>query len=272
MSLASPVKASLNRIAFITGAGQGIGRAIATRLARDGYDVSIGDIPQAQPKVDTVIDEIKSYGRKAISVHVGEHHVREPKQIESAIAQTVEQLGPRLFVSVANAGVTQVRPLLECTPEFIENEVRINLLGLMNTHIFAAKQMVKQGFGGRIIGAGSIASYRTAENLGPYGGTKFAVRGFTEACAKEWAQYDIRVNAYAPGIVDTPMWDHIDRELAKIEGITVGEAKAVRVKRDIKLGRIQEPEDVAKLVSFLVSDEGEYITGQTVKTCGGASL
>ena len=141
--------------------------------------------------------------------------VREPKQIEAAITETVSQLGPNLFVSVANAGVTQVRPLLECTPEyvplllneqhrrlavdvpscrFIENEVRINLLGLMNTHIFAAKQMVKQGFGGRILGAGSIASYRTAENLGPYGGTKFAVRGFTEAAAKEWAQYGIRVN------------------------------------------------------------------------------
>ncbi len=103
----------------------------------------------------------------------------------------------------------------------------------MNTHIFAAKQMVKQGFGGRIVGAGSIASYRTAENLGPYGATKFAVRGFTEAAAKEWAQYGIRVNgeyvvqlephkplirmiAYGPGIVDTPMWDHIDRELARI--------------------------------------------------------
>ena len=72
--------------------------------------------------------------------------------------------------------------------------MRINLLGLMNTHIFAARQMVKQGSGGRIVGAGSIASYRTAENLGPYGGTKFAVRGFTEAAAKEWAQYGIRVN------------------------------------------------------------------------------
>ena len=154
--------------------------------------------------------------------------------------------------------------------------------------------------------------------MGPYGATKFAVRGFTEAAAKEWAQYGIRVNgmrnfigrclrkvvnpvpdlpllvaAYGPGIVDTPMWDHIDRELARIvsgakntnmfvlrthvssytqENISVGEAKARRVKNDIKLGRIQEPEDVAKLVSFLVSDEGEYITGQTIKTCGGASL
>lgn len=102
----------------------------------------------------------------------------------------------------------------------------------MNTHILAAKQMVKQGTGGRIIGAGSIASYRTAENLAPYGATKFAVRGFTEAAAKEWAEHGIRVNgwstcippvacadistAYGPGIVDTPMWDHIDRELAAI--------------------------------------------------------
>ena len=77
---------------------------------------------------------------------------------------------------------------------FMENEIRIHLLALMDTHIFAAKQMVKQGSGGRMVGAGSIASYRTAKNLGPYGATKFAVRGFTEAVAKEWAQYGIRVN------------------------------------------------------------------------------
>ncbi|KAH9948615.1 NAD-P-binding protein [Amylocystis lapponica] len=254
MSQLSPVKAALGRIAFITG---------------DGYDISIADIPPAKERVDDVIKEIESYGRKAIGVFAD---VRDAKQLEAAIAETVEKLGPNLFVSVANAGVTQVKPLLECTPEFIENEVRINLLGLMNTHIIAAKQMVKQGFGGRIIGAGSIASYRTAQNLGPYGATKFAVRGFTEAAANEWGTYGIRVNAYAPGIVDTPMWDHIDRELAKLEGISVGEAKAKRVKAEIRLGRIQEPEDVAKLVSFLASEEGEYITGQTIKTCGGASL
>ncbi|KZT73186.1 NAD(P)-binding protein [Daedalea quercina L-15889] len=269
MSLASPVKAALGRIAFVTGAGQGIGRAIACRLARDGYDISIADIPPAKPKVDDVIKEIESYGRKAIAVYAD---MREPKQIYAAIEETVDKLGPHLFVSVANAGVTQVKPLLECTPEFIENEVRLNVLGLMNTHIAAARQMVKQGFGGRILGAGSIASYRTAENLAPYGATKFAVRGFTEGAAKEWAKYGIRVNAYGPGIVDTPMWDHIDRELAEIEGISAGEAKAKRVKNDILLGRIQEPEDVAKLVSFLASEEAEYITGQTIKTCGGASL
>ncbi|CAL1716028.1 unnamed protein product [Somion occarium] len=269
MSFASPVKAALGRVAFITGGGQGIGRAIATRLARDGHDISIADIPGQKEKVQDVIKEIESYGRKAISVFAD---VRDAKSIYAAIEETVDRLGPNLFVSVANAGVTQVKPLLECTPEFIENEVRINVLGFMNTHIAAARQMVKQGHGGRILGAGSIASYRTAENLGPYGATKFAVRGFTEAAAKEWAQYGIRVNAYAPGIVDTPMWDHIDRELAKIEDISIGAAKAIRVQRDIKLGRIQEPEDVAKLVSFLVSDEGEYITGQTIKTCGGSSL
>ncbi|CCM04328.1 uncharacterized protein FIBRA_06499 [Fibroporia radiculosa] len=269
MSFASPIKAALGRTAFVTGAGQGIGRAIACRLARDGYDVSIADIPPAKAKVDDTIKEIESYGRKAIGVFAD---VKDAKQIYAAIDETVDRLGPNLFVSVANAGVTQVKPLLECTPEFVENEIRINLLGLINTHIAAAKQMVKQGAGGRIIGAGSIASYRTANNLAPYGATKFAVRGFTEAAAREWAQYGIRVNAYGPGIVDTPMWDHIDRELAKIENTSVGEAKAKRVKNDILLGRIQEPEDVAKLVSFLVSDEAEYITGQTIKTCGGASL
>lgn len=266
---ASPVKPALGRTAFITGAGQGIGRAIACRLARDGYDISIAEIPSAAERVKDVIKEIESYGRKAIYVVAD---VREPKQIYAAIDETVEKFGPNLFISVANAGITQVKPLLECTPEWIENEIRLNLLGLMNTYIASARQMVKQNIGGRIVGAGSIASYRTAENLGPYGATKYAVRGFTEVAAKEWAQYDIRVNAYGPGIVDTPMWDHIDRELAQIEGISVGAAKEIRVKRDIKLGRIQQPEDVAKLVAFLVSDEGEYITGQTIKSCGGASL
>lgn len=135
MSYASPVKAALGRIAFVTGGGQGIGRAIACRLARDGFDISIADIPQAQPKVNDVIKEIESYGRKAIGVFAGDllslyatsfriftsrfvlSDVRDAKQIYAAIDETVEKLGPKLFVSVANAGVTQVKPLLECTPE-----------------------------------------------------------------------------------------------------------------------------------------------------------
>jgi meso-butanediol dehydrogenase / (S,S)-butanediol dehydrogenase / diacetyl reductase len=181
-SALSPIKGSLNKIAFVTGAAQGIGRAIALRLARDGYDVAVHDIPQSKEKVDAVVSEIASYGRQSLGVFAD---VRDAKQLYAAIDETVDKLGPRLFVSVANAGVTQVRPLLECTPEFIENEIRINVLGMMNTHIAAAKQMVKQGGGGRILAAGSIASYRTANNLAPYGATKFAVRGFTEAAAKE---------------------------------------------------------------------------------------
>lgn len=218
--------------------------------------------------------------------------MRDGKQVEAAITETVEKLGPNLFVSVANAGVTQVKPLLECTPEyvhtfqarlattslrhsinqsthahprthflnrFVENEVRINVLGFMNTHIAAAKQMVKQGSGGRIIGAGSIASYRTAgaftnrlllyllrgilmsigvpvirkswtvrsdevRRAWVYGGSREGVGGVryqSERCVVvaifslcEFLNGE-RV-AYAPGIVDTPMWDHIDAELAKI--------------------------------------------------------
>lgn len=114
MAFASPIKAALGRTAFVTGGGQGIGRAIATRLARDGYDVSIADIPAAKDRVADVLNEIQGYGRRAISV---EANVKEPKQIYAAIQETVDRLGPNLFVSVANAGVTQVKPLLECEPE-----------------------------------------------------------------------------------------------------------------------------------------------------------
>lgn len=138
MSVASAVKPTLNRIAFITGGAQGIGRAIATRLARDGHDIAVVDRPAAEDKLKDVINEVESYGRKAISVFAGMStsldslitglsgiwrtlvwllDVRDAKQIYAAIDETVDRLGPRLFVSVANAGIAQVKPLLECTPE-----------------------------------------------------------------------------------------------------------------------------------------------------------
>ncbi|CAL1716050.1 unnamed protein product [Somion occarium] len=172
------------------------------------------------------------------------------QSIRAAIKKTVDRLGPNLFVSVANAGITQVRPLLECTTEFIENEVRINVLGFMNTHIAAARQMMKQGHGGRILGAGSIASYRTT-----------AIEPCTVRMTFGSMQMRLLLWIRQCGITLT---ENLPRSC---ENIPVRAAKAIRVQRDIKLGRIQEPEDVAKLVSFLVLDEGEYIAGQTIKTC-----
>lgn len=135
MAHLSPVRAALGRIAFVTGGAQGIGRAISCRLARDGYDVSISDIASQQENVAGVVQEIESSGGKAIGVVAGEAlaryshaelpsclmnvDVRDPKQLEAAIAETVDRLGPKLFVSVANAGILQLKPILDFDPESV---------------------------------------------------------------------------------------------------------------------------------------------------------
>jgi meso-butanediol dehydrogenase/(S,S)-butanediol dehydrogenase/diacetyl reductase len=132
----------------------------------------------------------------------------------------------------------------------------------------AARQMIAQGHGGKIIGAASIAGHKGFAMLGHYSATKFAVRGLTQAAAQEWAPHGITVNAYCPGIVGTKMWDYIDERLAAAQGLQKGEAIAQFAKL-IALGRVETPEDVAAFVSYLASPDADYMTGQSVMIDGG---
>ena len=183
------------------------------------------------------------------------------------IAAVVERFG-RLDVMVANAGIAQVAPLLEVTPEDFDRLMAVNLRGVFLCYTAAARQMIAQGDGGKIIGAASIAAHKGFGMLGHYSASKFAVRGLTQAAAQEWAEHGITVNAYCPGIVGTAMWELIDEKLAEHMGVPKGAALA-QFSELIALGRVETPEDVASFVSYLAGPDSDYMTGQSVMIDGG---
>jgi meso-butanediol dehydrogenase / (S,S)-butanediol dehydrogenase / diacetyl reductase len=253
-----------SRVALITGAARGIGRGIALRLAADGLDVAVNDIGANADQLEGVAEEILGTGRRAATVVAD---VSDPGEVEGMVRRVADELGS-LDVMVANAGIAQVKPLLEVTPEDFDNLMAVNLRGVFLCYQEAARQMIRQGRGGKIIGAASIAAHKGFAMLGHYSASKWAVRGLTQAAAQEWAEYGITVNAYCPGIVGTAMWDLIDEELAKHMGLQKGEALK-QYSELIALGRVEEPEDVAAFVSYLASRDSDYMTGQSVMIDGG---
>lgn len=193
------------------------------------------------------------------------------------IKETVAQLGP-LTLMVANAGIQQVKPLLKVTEEDVDRVFNVNFKGVFNCYTQAARQMIAQGdpqaAAGvavyKIVGAASIVAFKPFATLGIYSASKFAVRGLTQAMAMKMARHKITVNAYAPGIVGTPMWDQIDEELGQLKGRPKGEMIKEYSQKLISLGKTSVPEDVAGLVGgFLASQDSDYVTGQTMVVDGG---
>jgi len=253
------------RTVIVTGSARGIGKAIALRLAEDGFDVCINDISANQESIESTVKDIQALGRSAYG-HVAD--VSKRSEVEALVEASVKNLGP-LTVMIANAGIAQVKPLLELTEQDVERMFAINVHGLFNCYQIAAKQMIKQGTGGKIIGAASIVAFRPFPMLGHYSAAKFAVKGYTQVCAMEWAKHKITVNAYAPGIVGTNMWELIDEELGKATGKKTGETIDQYVNNLTALGRVSVPEDVAKCVSYLASPDSDFMTGQTSVIDGG---
>lgn len=254
-----------SRVALVTGAAQGIGRGIALRLASDDLDVAVNDIEANNDKLAGVVEDIQRAGRRSVAITAD---VSDPDAVEAMVRRVVEELG-QLDVMVANAGIAQVKPLLELTPEDFDLITAVNLRGVFLCYQAAAKQMIEQGTGGKIIGAASIAGHKGFGLLGHYSATKFAVRGLTQAAAQEWAEHGITVNAYCPGIVDTGMWELIDEQIGAIQGLAKGEAMKQFSDALITLGRVETPEDVAAFVSYLASKDSDYMTGQSVMIDGG---
>lgn len=250
-----------NKVALVTGSGAGIGRAIALRLARDGFDVVVNDLNEQSIK--NVASDIERLGQKSLAVAAD---ISKKEQVFSMVDRVVEHFG-RLDVMVSNAGIVQVKPLLDITEEDMEKIFRINVFGTMFCMQAAAKVMIKQN-GGKIINASSTSGKRGVEFLGHYCATKFSVIGLTQTAAKELARHGITVNAYCPGIVGTGMWEEIDRKMSEYMNVPLGETLKNKIS-GIPLGRIEEPEDVANYVSFLASEDSNYITGQAAVIDGG---
>jgi meso-butanediol dehydrogenase/(S,S)-butanediol dehydrogenase/diacetyl reductase len=248
--------------AVVTGAGRGIGRAIALRLARDGHAVAVNDVDPATAAA--VAEEINDGGGRGLAVPAD---VTDRDAVFALVDRVVGELGS-VDVMVANAGIAQVKTVLELTPDDLHTMFSVNVYGVVYCLQAAAEQMIKQGGGGKIINAASIAGHNGFDFLGHYSATKFGVRALTQAAAKELAQHRITVNAYCPGIVGTDMWELIDEKLGERLGLKKGEALE-RYSRQIALGRVQTPEDVANFVSYLAGPDSDYMTGQAVVIDGG---
>ncbi|KDN66770.1 putative acetoin reductase [Colletotrichum sublineola] len=251
----------MRRVAIVTGSARGIGRAIALRIARDGYDVCVNDVAANEAGAHAVADEIRRLGRRSVVATAG---VRNLGEVRGMVRKAVDELGPlnTMLVppphpppaeAIANAGIAQVKPLLEVTEDDFENMFRVNVFGVQHCYQTAAKQMIEQG---------NCSPDQPGKIIG------WAVRGLTQASAMEYAEHNITVNAYAPGIVGTAMWDLIDEKMGERTGAKKGETFS-KARDLIAQRRTSVPEDVAKLVSFLAGSDSDHVTGQTQVVDGG---
>lgn len=251
-------------VAHVTGAARGIGRSIALRLAADGHDVAVSDLPSMRTELEATAADVEAAGVRS---HALAGDVSQHGDVQALVRETASALGS-LDVMVANAGIAQTKALLDVAPEDYDRVHAINGRGVFLCYTEAARQMIAQGGGGKIIGAASIAAHKGFPLLGVYCSSKFAVRALTQAAAQEWAPHGITVNAYCPGIVDTTMWEEIDSDLGAINQVGKGESmKAMAA--GIALGRVSTGDDVAGLVSYLAGPDSDYMTGQAVLVDGG---
>ncbi|KAI0694148.1 NAD-P-binding protein [Cerioporus squamosus] len=262
MSPPSP-KSTPPRIAIVTGAAQGLGEAIALRLADDGLDVAVLDLPSKRGQLEAVANAINAKGRRSLVV-IGDIAVDE--DVAALVEKTAEELGG-LDVMVANAGVFGMTPFVDLTVEEFDRILRVNVRGTMLCFQHAARQMIKQGRGGRIMGASSIGGMQGFPRATSYVASKFAVRGMAQSVAAELKEHNITVNTYAPGVAATPMTCHPDDE--KNGGAATTLFKNSGMPLSTELVPVVE---IAELVAYLAKPETSFITGQSFSINGGLRM
>jgi 3-oxoacyl-[acyl-carrier protein] reductase len=240
------------RAIIVTGAGQGMGRAIAERFARDGGSVLVADVNEET--ATAVAAGLTTEGLRAVPLKVD---VTDPAQVKAMVARTVAEFGG-VDVLVNNAGILRSTKIMDISPQEWDLVMAVNVRSLFLCAQAVHDEMVRRG-GGRIVHMASLAGRATSTLGGAhYTTSKAAVLGLMRHMAREWARDGITSNAVSPGMVDTPM-----------ARAGTSDERMAEILKAIPLGRLAEPEEVANLVCFLASDEAAYITGASVDIHGG---
>jgi D-sorbitol dehydrogenase (acceptor) len=250
------------KVAIVTGGGSGMGRAISKAYAGEGAKVVVADI-NLEAAQETV-NAITGAGGEAVAIQTD---VRNQAAVQAMVDTAVETFGG-VDILVNNAGVGKIIPFLETTEADWDFMFDINCKGLLWCSQAAARRMIEQGRGGKIINLASQAGRRGEALVLAYCASKACVISMTQSMALALAPHKINVNGIAPGIVDTPFWDEVDRQFAQLLGWEIGEPKR-RFSEQIPLGRIEQPEDVTGAAIFLASADADYMTQQTLNVDGG---
>jgi acetoin reductase-like protein len=248
-----------DKVAIVTGGARGIGAAICRRYADEGARVAVADL--LEEEANALAEEI---GRGAFGVRLD---VTQRRSIDAAVAKVVDQAGG-VDILVNNAGIFEMAPILEITEESFDKQFAVNTKGLLFTLQAAARRMVEQGRGGKIINFASQAGRRGEALVAVYCASKAAVISITQSAGLDLIKHRINVNGIAPGVIDTPMWDHVDAQFARWENRPLGEKKRL-VGEAVPYGRMGRPEDMVGAAVFLASEDADYVVAQTLNVDGG---
>ncbi len=265
------------KIAIVTGAGQGIGKAVALRLAEEGANVVVADI---NPKTaEQTAEEIRALNRRALPYSIDVANITE---IQPKVDRAVTEFG-RIDILVNAAGVAQTGLFLDLTEQQWDRVVDTNLKGTTFCIQAVGRQMIRQvpeeiktaGHAdrsyGKIVNFSSISGRHGRAAQVPYAASKAAIISVTQSAALAFAPYNINVNAVCPGVIPTPMWEQIDRDRGRISGLAPGESIKSFIERT-PLKRAGSVEDVAGVVAFLCSPDSDYMTAQTLNVDGGLEM
>jgi 3-oxoacyl-[acyl-carrier protein] reductase len=243
----------LNKVSIITGAAQGIGLATALKFAAEGAIVIVCDVRQTN--VDAAVDQCKALGAQAVGYVMD---VTNREMVDDVIEHVKRQFG-RIDVLVNNAGITQDARLMKMTLEQFDRVIDVNLRGVFHCGQAVADQMVKQG-SGVILNASSVVGIYGNFGQTNYAATKFGVIGFTKTWARELGPKGVRVNAVAPGFIQTPILSTIPEKVIK------------EMEERVPLHRLGKPEEIANVYAFLASDEASYVNGIVIEVAGGMTV
>ena len=249
------------RTALLTGAGGGIGKAVAEAYLDEGAQCVLSDLREPTP---TIRELLEHYPDAATWISAD---VTDLTQIDALVDQTRGRLD-HIDILFNNAGIFDMAPLLDSDEAMYERLFNVNVKGMFFTMQAVARGMVEAGNGGKIINIASQAGRRGEALVSHYCATKAAVISYTQSAALALAPHNIQVNGIAPGVIDTPMWDTVDELFARYENKPKGQKKR-EVGEAVPLGRMGQPRDLAGAAVFLASADSDYITAQTLNVDGG---